>query len=209
MFTFIGKIASITTLDFRFWKLMTTATGSMAVPLIFCCKSLVSLCRTCSLSSVNPVIRNRGTMQRANKKPQDFVSWHPQRTQTPSPSDVNLSPFPTSQADGKYFSLCCTLSPSLQTPSNTAAAPKCQRKPPPCCFTPLCVWFGSAPFPPALAMFTPFLQPFLDLLELPCSSWNASTNLLQEKSSSNTHKALWPGKAGCLPNLDSSCLLHV
>lgn len=70
--------------------------------------------------------------------------------------------------------------PHLFRPHKTLQSPKCQGDPPPCCFTPLCVWFCSI-FPPALATFTPFLQPFPDLLELPCSSWNASTTFPQEK----------------------------
>lgn len=140
----MGKIASITSLDLRFWKLMSTATGrSMAVPLIFCYKSF-SLSAEHALYQVVPVIRTRRTMQCANKKPQDLSpgTSFTQRTQTPSANVVNLIPFPTSQADGKYFSIFCTLSPSLQTPQNPSEPPAVRGNLP-FAALPLCV-FGSA-----------------------------------------------------------------
>lgn len=110
-----------------------------------------------------------------------------QGTQTPSSSVVKLIAFPASQADGKSFSFAAPcphlfrLHKILQQPPNVRGNLSLAA-------LPLCV-FGSALSSlqnHPQAMFTPFLQPCPDLLDLPCSSWNASTNFPQEKGSSNT-----------------------
>lgn len=90
------------------------------------------------------------------------------------------------------------LVPISSDPIKHCSSPQMEGETPALAALPCCV-FGSAlsslqPWHHPQAMLTPFLQPFSDLLQLPCSSWNASTNLslkTKEKGSSNTTRLLF------------------